>query len=113
MTRGLLTKHRHLGRPRPVPGLDLVVDALATHRITHLITEDTIPFGKARDHVLQRWPDSLAAEWVTCPWCMSVTVAAGVVTARELGARWWPAVAMLLAFSSVTGLLATWEHRNP
>jgi hypothetical protein len=90
----------------------LVVDALATYRITHLVTDDTIPLGRARDFITNRWPGSLAAEWVECPWCASVTVAAAVTTARHLIPRWWTHPATALALSAVTGLLATWEHRD-
>lgn len=95
------------------PGVrDLVVDALAVHRITRLVTEDTVPFGPARDWVMDHWPGSLPAEWVSCPWCASVTVAAGVAAARVLAPRWWPYPAVALALSSVAGLLTTWEQRG-
>lgn len=95
--------------PRPV---ELVIDALATYRITHLVTDDTVPFGRVRDFVTDRWPGSLAAEWVECPWCASVTVAAAVTLARHLIPKWWTHPATVLALSAVTGLLATWEHRD-
>lgn len=90
--------------------LDLAVDAVATYRITHLIVEDTIPFGKARSWIQDRSPNSLLAEWVTCPWCVSMWVGAGVVTARALLPGFWDRMGAVLAVSGVTGLLATWEQ---
>jgi hypothetical protein len=41
-----------------------------------------------------------------------MTVAAGVTLARHLIPRWWSHSATALALSAVTGLLATWEHRD-
>jgi hypothetical protein len=95
--------------PRSAGFLHLT-DVLAVHRITHLITEDTVPFGAVRELVQRRWPNSLAAEWFSCPWCASTAVAAGVVTARILAPRWWAPIATALSLSSITGLLATWEN---
>jgi hypothetical protein len=90
----------------------LVVDALAVYRITHLITDDSIPFGRTRDFITNRWPGSLVAEWVECPWCAGVAVAVGVTMARTLIPKWWTHPATALALSAATGLLATWEHRD-
>lgn len=92
--------------------LELVVDALATHRVTHLITEDTVPFGTLRDNLIDTQPRSLLAEWVSCPWCASVSVAVVVAVARAVVPRWWAPAAAVLAMSSVTGLLSTWEQTH-
>lgn len=89
----------------------LVMDALATHRITHLITEDEFPFGPVRDRILASRPNSMIAAWVTCPWCSGLWCAAGVVAVRAFAPRWWAPVATALAFSSITGLLSTWENK--
>lgn len=89
-----------------------LLDALASYRITHLITDDTIPFGRARDAITNRWPGSLAAEWVGCAWCAGLAVAAGVTVARALIPRWWTVPATVFALSAVTGVLSTWEHRD-
>lgn len=90
----------------------LTLDALAVFRLTHFITEDTIPFGKLRDHILNRWPDSYLAEWVNCPWCASVYVAPVVIALHYALPTMWPYAAVVLAFSAVAGLLATWEQRD-
>lgn len=87
------------------------VDVFAAHRLTRLITEDQIPLGHLRERVLSRWPGSLIAEWMTCPWCAGLWVAVGVAAARRHGSRWWGPAARVLATSSITGLLSEWEQR--
>jgi len=86
----------------------LAVGALAVHRITRLALEDRItePF---RERVQEAAPEGRLAYFVTCPWCVSMWVGAGwaaltvaaPAVARPLGA--------VLAWSSVTGLLASVE----
>lgn len=49
------------------------------------------------------------AQLVTCGWCASVWIAAGVLAARRLAPRAWNPVARLLAASTVANLLATLE----
>lgn len=90
----------------------VVLDALAAHRLTRMVTEDHLPLGPLRDRVTQRNPTGLLAEWVSCAWCASVAVSAGIVALRALAPRWWPWVGAVLASSSVTGLLTTWEQRQ-
>lgn len=46
-------------------------------------------------------------ELITCPWCASMWLAAGVVLVRDFAAWRW--IALVLAFSAVAGLLSTWE----
>lgn len=94
-----------------IPGPWLIVDALATHRITHLITEDEFPLGPARDRILASHPNSMLATWMTCPWCSGLWCAAGVAAARALIPRWWAPIATVLSLSSITGLLVTWENK--
>lgn len=91
--------------------LELMVDALATHRITHLIVEDTFPLGRLRDRIIDQQPESMLAEWITCPWCASMPVALTVCVARAVAPKWWAPLATVLAFSSATGMLATWEQK--
>lgn len=82
----------------------LLLDALAVYRLTRLVTEDHLPFGPLRDR-LNRQPDSLAAEWMTCGWCVSMYAGALVLGLHALLPSAWPYVAAVLAFSAVTGLL--------
>lgn len=111
----------------------LVVAALATHRITRLIIADHIPvLAVPRDAVLN-WLDPSVdylsthptakphlgavgralAYLGTCPWCMSVWVAGGIVWLLDARFQYsiplpWLIIAVL---STVTGLLADIEDR--
>lgn len=58
------------------------VKALATWRITELITTDEIT-RPAREAVTKRWPGSRAAYLVTCSRCVSVWSAAVVLLLPE------------------------------
>jgi hypothetical protein len=99
----------------------LIIDALAVFRLTHLVTEDTIlepvrellrgvsyengrDEGGFREKVAKR--PSLAI-WVTCPWCVSPWCATVVVAAQSIFPHIWFYPACVLAFSAVTGLIAT------
>lgn len=50
---------------------------------------------------------SKLAYWITCPWCLGVWVAAGVVIARRVAPRVWDPVARLLALSAIAGAAST------
>lgn len=108
---------RHLGHGLPTmpdwfaPWL-LVLDALACYRLTRFIVEDHIPFGPLRERIIDRRPHSLLAEWVTCPWCASVPVAAVVLGLHAIAPAVWPYAAAVLSFAAIAGLLSTWEQRD-
>jgi hypothetical protein len=86
----------------------LIVGGLAVHRLTRLVTEDEItdPSGTGS---ATRAPEGRLAYLVRCRWCVSPYVAAGwallAVTAPSVAAP----VGAALAWSSVTGLLASVE----
>lgn len=80
-----------------------LIDALAVYRLVRLVAQDTIT-QPARRALFRRLPS--AKGLVTCPWCMSVWVAAGVVTARRACPRAWAPVAELLALSAAAGMIA-------
>lgn len=86
------------------PGAWLVADGLAVFRLTVLVTQDTIT-DKIRQRIKRRFGDT-AYDFVTCPWCVSIWVAAGVVTAHRVAPRLWAYPAVGLAASGVTGFLA-------
>ena len=90
---------------------DLVVDALAVARLTRLVTTDEVPFGAARDLLLDVAPGSKAATLVSCDWCASMWCAAAVVFARWRWPRAWAVLARVLAGSQVAGMAATWVDR--
>lgn len=120
----------------------LLVDVLATYRLTRLVTEDTFPpVKKARDWLLLRWPSPTESfdeafesevgpvnakgrpvlreddEWwavhphwfgelITCPYCASVWIAAGVLALRFTW-DWWTYPALLLALAA--GAVIAWK----
>lgn len=59
--------------------LDLIILALAVHRITRLITTDVI-FEKVRQRVWKKYPPygNGVGYLLTCEWCMSLWVATPV-----------------------------------
>lgn len=102
------------------------IDALATARLTRLVTKDVLT-KRPRAAIIRAayrragrsehsgdpddWPvidgdDTPKLAWlITCPWCASVYVAAGVVLVRHRAPRLWQPVAELLAASQVAGLV--------
>lgn len=79
---------------------DLLIDALATYRLTRLVTRDTIT-APLRDSLVRGYGhDSKIVEWVECPWCTSPYLA--VLTL--LAPRW---LRHVLALSAVAGITAT------
>lgn len=82
----------------------LVVDALATYRLTRLIVEDRIA---ERPRAALRARSPFLDELLACSWCTSVWAAVGVVVARQVAPRAWEPLARVLALSAVAGLVAT------
>lgn len=89
----------------------LILGALATARITRLITTDRITEGPRNWVIRKLDPNSLTAYLIVCDWCSSVYVGAGVAAAgAALG--WWSwsvAIPAALAFSYIAGYLASRE----
>ena len=81
----------------------LVVDALAAYRLTRLVTKDTILVrfrAKLMTREWLRWFD-----FVTCPWCVGVWVAATVVAATAAAPCVWVYPAVGLAIAAVAGIM--------
>lgn len=88
--------------------LSLVVDALASYRLTRLVVEDDFPPVKAaREEFLGAYDeDDWPAKLVTCPWCAGFWIAVMVVFLRWIfGDRITP-LFKALAFSAVTGIIS-------
>lgn len=86
----------------------LIVDALAVYRLAILITQDAIT-ARFRDLLTGRAPlvkRPRVAVFITCPWCVSIWIGAGVVVLTRLWPDGWQYVALALALSGVTGFLA-------
>lgn len=85
-----------------------LVDCLAVFRLARLATEDVItePAREQLHAKLTLGGHTKIAYLITCPWCASMYIGAGVVIARRVAPRVWGPVAAALAFSAVAGLLA-------
>jgi len=89
--------------------ITLLLGALATARITRLITLDRLTKAP-RAWITRRLPDdSLLAYLVHCGWCVSVYIGAGVAAVGAWAGAWtWVGVLpAALAFSYVAGWLAS------
>jgi hypothetical protein len=120
---------RRANAPVPSPWFALVVDLLATYRLTRLATADVIseparmavlrrvgaePPPGEEDPTAQDVVDSMKdpprlATLVTCRWCAGMWIAAGVTAARLTAPRAWDVAARGLALSSAAVLLARFE----
>jgi len=96
------------------PLLMMGVMALATARVTRLITRDRI-LAVPRRAALRALPDDhLIAYLIVCDWCVSVYTGT-LAAAGGAWAGWWPwaaVPAVALAFSYVTGFLASREGED-
>ena len=95
-------------KPSGGDALALAVDALATFRLTRLVIEDEIT-SPIREAVWKRYDvsDTKIGYFLTCPWCVSIWVGAGVVAARRIAPSAWEPVAAVFAGSAVTGMIAS------
>lgn len=86
--------------------LIVVLTMLAVARATRLVNEDAI-FDRQRTWLLARSPDKVGY-LITCPWCVSIWVAAAGAPIVYFWHCTWPVQIGLLALaaSHVTGLLA-------
>ena len=109
--------------------MELLVDGLATYRLTRLATTDVIsepvrmallrrvgaePSPGRDDPTAQEVVESLEdpprlATLVTCRWCAGIWIAAGVAGARRFAPEAWEPVARGLALAATAVLLARLE----
>ena len=89
----------------------LLVAALATARLTRLVTRDQITHPLRRALLARVDRDGYLAYLLTCDWCVSVWIGAGaaVVGVRAGAWSWWWAPAVALVVSYVAGWLASKE----
>jgi len=92
---------------------NLLVDVLAGHRLTRLVTEDTIT-SPIRQKIFAKHPPTEDA-WsyaLTCPWCSSVYIGFGIAALRRFYPQVWNPVAEALAISSAAGLITERQANN-
>src|SRR3954452_23505517 len=84
--------------------LTLVVDALATYRLTRLASVDTLPLAAAPRNRLTRWAREhdrpAVEELIHCPWCIGFWISAAVTVVRLRSSRAWDPLARALALST-------------
>lgn len=78
----------------------LIVDALAVYRLAQLVGKDAIT-QPIRDAASER-----TTLFLTCPWCVGLWIAAGVVVLTRFAPSAWQYAALALALSGVAGFLA-------
>lgn len=81
----------------------LIVDALAVYRLTRIVVRDTILAG-FRSWLSDHY-EGMLVEWLSCMWCLSVWMAAGVVALTWWIPLLWSYAATALAFSAIAGFL--------
>lgn len=85
---------------------DLAVSALATYRLTRLITTDEI-FSDLRVKWWKKHPPETKLGYViTCDWCTSIYAASALQISRMIAPRTTTALETMLALSAVAGLVA-------
>lgn len=89
--------------------ITLLIGALATARITRLVTTDRITLAPRTWIQIRLDPDGLPAYLITCDWCASVYAGAGVAAALAYGPAWTVWALAALAFSYTAGWLAAKE----
>jgi hypothetical protein len=84
----------------------LLVNALASYRLTRLITDDLItePVRARVRRFREPW-----ASGIECPWCVGFWVSCGVVAVSSWLPELWAPAATVLAFSAVAGWLSSHE----
>lgn len=91
--------------------LTVLLLVLFVYRATRLVTDDQWPPSVAlRGRVVDRWGDeSWQAYLVTCPWCMSLWLGAGIVAVTAQVIDVHAPVLVVGASSAVSGYLSTLE----
>lgn len=81
-------------------------DALAVYRLTKLVIDDKIT-EDVRNAVWDKYPpESTKVGYLfSCPWCVSMWVGLGAVTARAVAPKSWEKLSTAMAASAVSGLL--------
>lgn len=90
----------------------LTISALATYRLTRLITRDEVT-SAARERIWRSHPpeSTLTGYFLTCDWCASVWAASALQISRMIAPKTTNTIETVLALSAVTGLLTAHEDR--
>lgn len=85
------------------PLYELVLVVLLTWRVTHLVTDDEVPFGALRVYLNRRFP---RYGWgLGCVFCMSVWTGAAASAAAYLLLDWPERFSLLLGCGAMSALV--------
>ena len=84
-------------------------------RLTRLVVADQITYRPRAWLVLRYGPSHPLAYLITCSWCLSVWIGAGIATAAYWwgDTRWWFMLALAGTASLITGWAANWLDPAP
>lgn len=90
-----------------------LVGALATYRLSRLITRDEI-LSPLRNRIWKHFPPETSkfGYLFTCMWCTSMWSASILVLSGIINLKITLYFGLVLAFSAVAGLLAAYEDRD-
>lgn len=91
---------------RSNPFIFLILQVLATYRLTKLINDDYI-LNDVRQKVLKKFPPSTSkiGYLFMCPWCMSIWAAGCLLILRKFAPDIYDEITLILTASAITGLL--------
>lgn len=91
----------------------MITSALATYRLTRLITTDEIT-APLREAVWDRYPpeSSKIGYVLTCNWCTSIWAGSALQVSRIIAPKTTRTIETILAVSAVAGMLTAYEDRN-
>lgn len=85
--------------------IHLISLILSTYRLTKLVNEDYL-LKDFRQKVWTRYPKNTKIGYLfTCPWCMSIWMAAGLLLIKQASPKFYDELCLLLTASAVTGIL--------
>lgn len=77
----------------------------STYRLTKLVNEDYL-LKDLRQKVWAKYPKNTKIGYLfTCPWCMSIWMAAGLLLIKQVSPKFYDELCLLLTASAVTGLM--------
>lgn len=98
-------------------GVRFAILCLCAYRITRAITRDKLPLlRRPRERALRRWTAGKATDWraefIVCPWCVGVWVAAAMTLVADLVGSVWAPGLTFLAVASAVGMLTTLDPKD-
>lgn len=90
---------------------EILLNSLATYRLTRLVIEDEVTneLRAMAYEQINKLPDALANKlnyFLTCPWCVSIWVAGGLLLLRKTSPELAEFITGLLAASAITGVIS-------